>query len=29
MLAENGFQAFIETVADCDLTAHVIEEIDA
>jgi hypothetical protein len=29
MLAENGFQAFLETVADCDLTAHVIEEIDA
>ena len=29
MLAENGFQAFIETVADCDLTAHVIEEVDA
>lgn len=29
MLDENGFQAFIETVADCDLTAHVIEEIGA
>lgn len=29
MLEENGFQAFIETVADCDLTAHVIEEIGA
>lgn len=29
MLEENGFQAFIETVADCDLTAHVIEEIPA
>lgn len=29
MLEENGFQAFIETVADCDLTAHVIEEVSA
>lgn len=29
MLEENGFQAFIETVADCDLTAHVIEEVYA
>lgn len=29
MLAENGFQAFIETVADCDLTTHIIEETEA
>lgn len=28
MLAENGFQAFIETVADCDLTTHIIEETE-
>lgn len=29
MLAENGFQAFIETVADSELTALTIEEIEA
>lgn len=29
MLAENDFQAFIETVADCELTAHTIEETPA
>jgi len=28
MLAENGFQAFIETVADSELTALTIEEIE-
>lgn len=29
MLSENGFQAFIETVADSELTALTIEEIEA
>lgn len=28
MLSENGFQAFIETVADCGLTALTIEEAE-
>lgn len=29
MLAENGFQAFLETVADCELQALTIEETEA